>query len=181
MVSSTGRPLQSGGILSVTRAAIRAVTALCWLGVLAALCAMPVVYFDRSWLQHSADIASPAGTPAPLFLYFSLGLAAIVALLVISLVFLRHLDRFVRAVQGGHPFAHGHALRLRRMAWLMLAMESLSILIGLYASWMGPGFAWMEVGGGLSITGMIAVLMLFVMARVFAAGSAMREDLDGVV
>jgi hypothetical protein len=172
--------LTSGGILSVTRVAIHAVSAVCWLGILAALCALPVVYFDRSWLQRSANI-DPAGVHEPLFLYFSLGLAAIVALLAIGLVFLRHLDRFVRAVHDGHPFAHGHALRLRRMAWLMLGMESLSILIGLYANWMGPGFAWMEVGGGLSITGLIAVLMLFVMARVFAAGSAMREDLDGVV
>ncbi len=67
------------------------------------------------------------------------------------------------------------------MAWLMLAMEVLSIIIGVYASWMGPDFAWMEVGGGMSITGLIAVLMLFVLARVFAAGAAMRDDLDGVI
>lgn len=180
MVSSTGRLLQTGGILSVTRVAIHAVSAICWLGILAALCALPVVYLDRSWLLRLAG-GNTTGTHEPLFLYFCLGLAAIVLLLAIGLVFLRHLDRFVRAVHGGHPFAHGHALRLRRMAWLMLGMESLSILIGLYANWMGPGFAWMEVGGGLSITGLIAVLMLFVMARVFAAGSAMREDLDGVV
>lgn len=180
MVSSTGRLLKTGGILSVTRVAIHAVSAICWLGILAALCALPVVYLDRSWLLRLAGV-NTTGTHEPLFLYFCLGLAAIVLLLAIGLVFLRHLDRFVRAVHGGHPFAHGHALRLRRMAWLMLGMESLSILIGLYANWMGPGFAWMEVGGGLSITGLIAVLMLFVMARVFAAGSAMREDLDGVV
>ena len=72
-------------------------------------------------------------------------------------------------------------MRSACMAWLMLAMELLSILIGAYAAWMGPDFSWMEVGGGMSITGLVAVLMLFVLARVFAVGAAMRDDLDGVI
>ena len=53
--------------------------------------------------------------------------------------------------------------------------------VGAYAAWMGPDFTWMEVGGGMSITGLVAVLMLFVLARVFAVGAAMRDDLDGVI
>ncbi|MCS4278989.1 hypothetical protein M2412_000956 [Stenotrophomonas rhizophila] len=179
MASTNGRPFGSDGIINVTHAAIRGVTAICWLGILAAACALPVVYFDRSWLHTSIETSVAHGSN--LFLHFSLGLVAIALLLAIGLVFLRHLERFVRAVSSGHFFAHGHALRLRRMAWLMLVMELLSILIGAYATWMGPDFAWMEIGGGLSITGLIAVLMLFVMARVFAVGAAMREDLDGVV
>lgn len=181
MAGSTDRPPASGDIVHFTRIALRAVMALCWLGILAALCAFPIVYFDRSWLLHAAGMSAGQAQQQWLFPHFSLGLLGIVVLLSIGLVFLRHLQRFVRAVRGGHLFAHGHALRLRRMAWLMLAMELLSIAIGLHASWMGPAFAWMEVGGGMSITGLIAVLMLFVMARVFEAGAAMREDLDGVV
>lgn len=181
MAGNNGRLSASGDIIFFTRTAIRAVMALCWLGILAALCALPVVYFDRSWLLRAAGVSAAQAQDASLFAHFGLGLVAIVVLLVIGLVFLRHLARFVRAVHSGHPFARGHALRLRRMAWLMLGMEALSIAIGLHASWMGPGFAWMEVGGGMSITGLIAVLMLFVMARVFAVGAAMREDLDGLV
>ena len=181
MAGSTDRPPASGDIVHFTRIALRAVMALCWLGILAALCAFPIVYFDRSWLLQAAGLSAEQAQQQWLFPHFSLGLLGIVVLLSIGLVFLRHLQRFVRAVRGGHLFAHGHALRLRRMAWLMLAMELLSIAIGLHASWMGPAFAWMEVGGGMSITGLIAVLMLFVMARVFEAGAAMREDLDGVV
>ncbi len=33
----------------------------------------------------------------------------------------------------------------------------------------------------MSINGLVAVLMLFVIAHVVAVGTAMREDLDGVV
>jgi hypothetical protein len=35
--------------------------------------------------------------------------------------------------------------------------------------------------GDISIGGWIAVLMVFVLARVFAAGSAMRDDLEGTI
>ncbi len=181
MARSTDRPPPSGDIVQFTRIALRAVMALCWLGILAALCAFPIVYFDRSWLLASSGLSPEQAAQHHLFAHFSLGLVGIVVLLTLGLIFLRHLQRFVRAVRGGHLFAHGHALRLRRMAWLMLAMELLSIIIGLHSSWMGPAFAWMEVGGGMSITGLIAVLMLFVMARVFEAGAAMRDDLDGLV
>lgn len=181
MTRSTDRRASSGDIIQFSLIAIRAVMAACWLGILAALCALPVVYFDRSWLYQAAGVDGAQAVAQHLFAHFALCLLAIIALLSIGVVFLRHLARFVRAVLGGHPFAHGHALRLRRMAWLMLGMELLSIVIGLHASWMGPGFAWMEVGGGMSITGLLAVLMLFVMARVFGVGAAMRDDLDGLV
>ena len=102
-------------------------------------------------------------------------------LLVLCLLFLRHLLRLLKSAARERPFTHANAQRLQRMAWLMLAMELLSILIGAYAAWMGPDFTWMEVGGGMSITGLVAVLMLFVLARVFAVGAAMRDDLDGVI
>jgi len=181
--SRTRRAVRSRGLFQLTRTAIAAVAALCWLGVVAALCAMPLVWSQPGWLLGALEPAVIAahGDARHLLLQFTAGLVAIVALLGLGLVFLRHLLRFVRAVGERQPFTAGNVQRLRRMAWLMLAMETLSILIGLYADWMGPPFGWMEVGGGMSITGLIAVLMLFVMAHVFAAGTAMREDLDGVV
>ncbi|WP_313177700.1 DUF2975 domain-containing protein [Stenotrophomonas sp.] len=155
---------------------------MCWLGILTALLAVPLVAYDRRWLLDSVHDAHAAAVHgSDLFLHFCIGLGSIVALLVLCLVFLRHLARLLRSAAGARPFTHANAQRLQRMAWLMLAMEVLSIVIGVYASWMGPDFAWMEVGGGMSITGLIAVLMLFVLARVFAAGAAMRDDLDGVI
>ncbi|HID8536002.1 DUF2975 domain-containing protein [Stenotrophomonas sp. CC120222-04] len=155
---------------------------MCWLGILAALLAVPLVAHDRRWLLDSVhDAAAAAAHGNDLFLHFYLGLGAIVALLVLCLVFLRHLLRLLKSAARERPFTHANAQRLQRMAWLMLSMEVLSILIGAYAAWMGPDFTWMEVGGGMSITGLVAVLMLFVLARVFAVGAAMRDDLDGVI
>jgi len=169
-------------LFTLAQTAVQAVRAMCWLGILAALLAIPLLAYDRRWLLDSVHDAHAAAVHgSDLFLHFCIGLGSIVALLVLCLVFLRHLSRLLRSAAGARPFTHANAQRLQLMAWLMLAMEVLSIIIGVYASWMGPDFAWMEVGGGMSITGLIAVLMLFVLARVFAAGAAMRDDLDGVI
>lgn len=183
MSSSTRRVEDPRGIFRLTRLCIRAVMAACWLGVLAALLALPLVLLEPARLL---GLVPPAviiahGDGVHLLLHFSAGLVMIVLLLGLGLLFLRHLQRFVSAVGERQPFTAGNVARLRRMAWLMLGMEVLSIIIGMYTAWMGPSFAWMEVGGGMSVTGLIAVLMIFVIARVFAVGTAMREDLDGLV
>ncbi len=182
MTARPARAEPARGLFTLAQTAVQAVRAMCWLGILAALLAIPLLAYDRRWLLDSVHDAHAAAVHgSDLFLHFCIGLGSIVALLVLCLVFLRHLSRLLRSAAGARPFTHANAQRLQRMAWLMLAMEVLSIIIGVYASWMGPDFAWMEVGGGMSITGLIAVLMLFVLARVFAAGAAMRDDLDGVI
>lgn len=67
------------------------------------------------------------------------------------------------------------------MVWLMLVMELLFILIGVYVVWMGFDFIWMEVGGGMLIIGLVVVLMLFVLVCVFVVGVVMCDDFDGVI
>ena len=183
MPSRSPRDARERGIFRLTRMAIAAVMTTCWLGLLAALVALPLVLVQPSRLLDSVSPAVVAahGDGPHLLMHFSAGLLMIIALLALGVLFLRHLQRFVGAVGHRQPFTAGNVQRLRRMAWLMLSMELLSIVIGVYTAWMGPPFAWMEVGGGVSVTGLIAVLMLFVMVRVFAVGTAMREDLDGLV
>jgi len=181
--SRTRRAPASRGIFHLTRHALHAVTAACWLGVVTALLLLPTVLAKPHWLLDRLDpaIVAAHGDGPHLLLHFCGGLLVIAVLLALSLVFLGYLQRFVRSISDRQPFTQGNVRRLRRMAWLMLAMETLSILIGVYASWMGPPFAWMEIGGGMSITGLVAVLMLFVTAHAFSVGATMREDLDGVV
>ncbi|MFH7391231.1 hypothetical protein, partial [Pseudomonas syringae group genomosp. 7] len=54
-----------------------------WLGILAALLAVPLVAHDRRWLLDSVHDAQAAAVHGShLFLHFCVGLAAIVALLV---------------------------------------------------------------------------------------------------
>ena len=81
---------------------------------------------------------------------------------------------------AGDPFIAANAHRLQKIGWCLLALqlcEIPGILIGRYFPAMGSA----APNGDISIGGWISVLMVFVLARVFAAGSAMRDDLEGTV
>ena len=81
---------------------------------------------------------------------------------------------------AGDPFIAANAHRLQKIGWCLLALqlcEIPGILIGRYFPAMGSA----APDGDISIGGWISVLMVFVLARVFAAGSAMRDDLEGTV
>jgi len=99
------------------------------------------------------------------------------AILFLAARFFGHLLRLIRTVDRGDPFVPENADRLRAMAWLLLAIELLGLATGLVGHWaVGKSF-----GFEFSITGLIAVLSLFVLARVFARGTAMRDDIEGTV
>ena len=86
----------------------------------------------------------------------------------------------IATARAGDPFIAANADRLQRIGWCLLALqlcEIPGILIGRYFPSMGSA----APNGDISIGGWIAVLMVFVLARVFAAGSAMRDDLEGTI
>ena len=81
---------------------------------------------------------------------------------------------------AGNPFIAANADRLQRIGWCLLALqlcEIPGILIGKYFPDMGSA----APNGDIAIGGWISVLMVFVLARVFAAGSAMRDELEGTI
>jgi hypothetical protein len=67
------------------------------------------------------------------------------------------------------------------MAWLALAIQVVSIGLGPLTYLLSQHFDDVDVEGGLSLNGVALVLVLFVLARVFRHGAAMREDLEGTV
>ena len=86
----------------------------------------------------------------------------------------------IATARAGDPFIAANADRLQRIGWCLLALqlcEIPGILIGRYFPSMGSA----APNGDISIGGWISVLMVFVLARVFAAGSAMRDELEGTI
>jgi len=119
-----------------------------------------------------ADQAALAGVR----LFMLLGIATAIAAdrLLIALA------AIVTAAGAGDPFASDNARRLRMMAWALLALQLLDLPYALLAG------HWPALGGegpdfDISLGGWIATLTLFVLARAFDAGSAMRDDLAGTV
>jgi hypothetical protein len=113
----------------------------------------------------------------------------VVLLLVLAapFMFFGKLRAIINTVGKGDPFAPTNAERLSRMAWLMLAGEVLlwpaAFLAGEIAEWASKYDDFdLNVGGdGFSLTGILMALLLFILARVFRHGAAMREDLEGTV
>jgi hypothetical protein len=106
-----------------------------------------------------------------------LGLAAI----PLNYVVLKRLLAIVETVRAGDPFVAANASRLQSIAWALLTLQLFSLVIGAIARSVSiPGHP-LHIDAGFSINGWLAVLLTFLLARVFAEGALMREDLEGTV
>ena len=94
---------------------------------------------------------------------------------------LTRLLAIVETVGVGNPFVVANAARLRTIAWAMLALELLHFAVGIVAATVLSAGVQLDISWGFSLTRWLAVLMLFVLARVFEQGARMREDLEGTV
>jgi hypothetical protein len=109
------------------------------------------------------------------------GLRAIVVVAVMGAVIvhtiLRRLLAIVDTVRVGDPFILDNARRLDAIAWRVAALEGLRLVVATIVT-----LVW-EPGrfDAFSLAPWLAVLLLFVLAGVFAHGARMREDLEGTV
>jgi len=107
----------------------------------------------------------------------ALGLAAV----PLQYAVLRRLLAIVDTVRAGDPFVAANANRLQAIARALLALQLLSVVIGAIAKAVSTPARPLHLDAGFSINGWLAVLLTFLLARVFAAGALMRDDLEGTV
>jgi hypothetical protein len=108
---------------------------------------------------------------------------AVLGLVTIPLyyVMLKRLLDIVTSVDLGDPFVSGNAARLKSIAWVLLGIQLISLIISAIARSVSTEVHPIELNAGFSIGAWLAVVLLFVLARVFAEGARMREDLEGTV
>jgi hypothetical protein len=113
------------------------------------------------------------------------GMRAIAALGLVSIplnyLVLKRLISMVGTVRRGDPFVAANAYRLQAIAWLLLALQFLSLVIGAIVNAISTPEHPFHLDAGFSISGWLAVLLTFVLARVFAEGALMRDDLEGTI
>jgi len=167
-------------MLKTARIVIRALQVVLGIAALAIGVATLVVGVDPSWLLK--ELGANPGIDVARFRWFVIGgLLGGAVLLGLFVLFLQSLHRIIATVGRGDPFTPDNARRLREMAWLLLAMQLGAFALELYSDWIGRFVEYVTFDEGLSITALLGVLVLFILARVFQHGAALRSDLEGTV
>ena len=165
--------------LPIAHVVLRTVIVLNWL-VGAAFLALLVVAPNEQWIMTSYKLS-----PSPEAERMVLGLRGIMVLILAMIplnhAVLKRLLAIVATVRAGDPFVATNAYRLRVIAWFLLAVQLLSLVMGAIAEALSTPGRQVDVDVGFSISGWLAVLLTFVLARVFAEGERMRQDLSGTI
>jgi hypothetical protein len=166
-------------VLPVAYVVLRILVVLNWL-IGAAIAALLVVMPHREWIMSVFKL-SPSLDAEQLIM----GLRAIAILGLVTIpiyhVVYKRLLAIVETVRAGDPFVATNALRLRAIAWSLFGLQCVSIVVGAIAKNISTPAHPLDIDAGFSITGWLAVLLTFLLARVFAEGTLMREDLAGTV
>lgn len=118
----------------------------------------------------------PAGAEAPSLNAMRLVMLVGILSFPIAHVLFSRLLAIVGTVWAGEAFSMRNAARLRACAWAVLGLEAMHVLIGIIATTLTFKMSW-----EFSPVGLLAVLLLFVLAQVFAEGARMRDELEGTV
>ena len=165
--------------LPIAYVMLRILIVLNWLMVPVILILLFVVP-NREWIMSALEL-SPG--PEAEKVVWGLRAIAVLGLAAIPLnhLVLKRLLAIVETVRAGDPFVAANAQRLQAIAWVLLALNVLSIVIGAIGNAISSPEHPIDIDAGFSINGWLAVLLTFLLARVFAEGAAMREDLEGTV
>lgn len=173
------KPVSSSAALPIVHVVLRILIVLNWIGG-AAILALLVVMPNEHWIMTAFKLL-----PSPEAARIVMGLRAVAVLglaaIPLNYVVLKRLLAIVETVRAGDPFVVPNASRLRAIAWALLALQLLSLVIGAIGKTISTPAHPVNLNAGFSINGWLAVLLTFVLARVFAEGTLMREDLEGTV
>jgi hypothetical protein len=181
MTSITRDPL-----LAIAKGVLWFLMGVLALAALACLVAVPALA-----IFHGAAVAKLAeqapDVPAAQLLW-AIGGILLLTVLMSGLLFriFQLLKHIVDTVAQGDPFVPDNAGRLTQMAWFSLAVQVIGLpmsAIGAAINGMvkGHGHTDLTVVGGIDGNGLLLMLILFILARVFRKGAQMRADLDGMV
>lgn len=175
--------VKSDPLLAIAKILVLIGQGLTALGAALMTLAIPLVLFfqDRITAEMREEYADPNIVFPTLAVVAVLFLGAII--LALAFYFLLKMRRIIETVGEGDPFVPENAERLTGMAWLMLAMQVLAIPAAGIAFYLSEVLEDQQasVDATIDLNGVIIVVVLFVLARVFRQGTAMREDLEGTV
>jgi hypothetical protein len=173
-------PRRSSVALPIAYVALRILIVLNWLFGAGILALLASTFVNEPWTMRALGVSGLADAGAVV-----MGMRAIAALGLVSIPLVRailtRLLAMVVTVRAGDPFVPDNAHRLQSIAWVLLALQALSLAIAGIANAISTPTQPFHLDAGFSVNGWLAVILTFVLARVFAEGTLMREDLEGTV
>ncbi len=166
--------------LRIAYIVLRILIVLNWIygGLLLAILGWSLIH--EQWTFMALGVPVPAQT-RPLLM----GMRAIAALGVLTvplhLAMLKRLVAMIHTVRDGDPFIATNAYRMQAIAWVILALQAISLVIWAIGQAISTPAHQLHLNAGFSPAGWLAVILTFVLARVFAEGTLMRDDLRGTV
>ena len=169
----------SSPALPIAYVMLRILIIVNWL-MAAMILTLLLVLPNERWIM-SAFHLSPS--PEAARLVMGLRAVAVLGLAAVPLhyVVLKRLLEIVETVREGDPFVAANAHRLQAIAKALLALQLLSVVIGAIGKAVSTPAHPVDLDAGFSISGWLAVFLTFLLARVFAEGTLMRDDLQGTV
>ena len=165
--------------LPTAHVVLRILIVLNWL-VGAAFLALLVVAPNERWIMTAYKL-SPSPEAERLIFGLRVIVVLVLATIPLNYIVLKRLLAIVETVRAGDPFVAANAYRLQAIAWALLVAQLLSLGSGAIAEALSTAARPINVDAGCSISGWLAVLLTFVLARVFAEGALMRQDLEGTI
>ena len=172
-------PRSYSAALPIAYVVLRLLVILNWL-VGAAILALLLVMPNEQWIMSAFKL-----TPSPEAERIVWGLRGIAVVGLVSIpinyMILKRLLAMVDTVRAGDPFVAANAYRLHAIGWALVALQLLGLVVAVIVRLISTPEHPVDIEAGMSVNGWLAVLLTFILARVFAEGTLMREDLDGTV
>jgi len=166
--------------LTLTHRVLRVLIVINLLAGAAVLALLTASIVDRELIMRALGVETMVGSE-----HLKLGMQTIAALGVVAVLIahlvLTRLKAIVETVSDGDPFVLINAERLKTIAWSVLALEIIHLIIGAIVAAVSTEAQPLNIDWEFSATRWVAVLLCFVLARVFEQGARMRDELVGIV
>ena len=168
-------------ILRITRLLVYLIMGL--IAFAGAVLAVVSVVLPFYWTEALAEITTenPGLDPANLLPWLLVVFALGILLMGLIWTIMRRLLAIIDSVEDGNPFLRANAVRLKAIGWLMVAVQIIGLPLAVAAGRAADMFGESDTGVDFSLNGVLAILLVFILAGIFERGAEMREELEGTV
>lgn len=170
-------PSYGTGVTRITEVIVMVMRLLLMLGVVALFLGGVVVFARWSTIagQFGAD-----NSMLPMLVTLSL-IGGVIVLLTLFDAILSRLGKILKTVSAGTPFIRENAALLRSIGWFMVGIQIWTFSMFAVTSLANEHLPKMAIKADYEPSGLLSILLAFVLAHVFEQGVAMREDVEGTI